>query len=145
MQGTAAQVDSIGLQGNECGRGLGVRAGEVDHLAPLRADRQGIHHHIELACLEPRDQAVPILGDDRATGFHALAQDLGHLRLEAIERAVWQGAVPGFVNALRGDLDVVPLLGVGVQRETGNQHHQRAGGESSFFVVHLLILRCEAR
>ena len=95
--------------------GVGLR--EVDLLLALVGDRHAVHDDVELARLEPRDHAVPILGDDLALEARALAEVHHQVRLEADDLAARVGQVPGLVGPFHADDDGLPVLGESGRRE----------------------------
>ena len=92
--------------------GVGLR--EVDLLLALVGDRHPVHDDVELARLQPRDHAVPVLGDDLALEARALAEIHHQIGLEADDLAARVGQVPGLVGPFHADDDGLPVLGESV-------------------------------
>ena len=81
-----------------------VFVGEVDLLLALVGDRHRRDDGVELAGLQRRDDAVPILGDEFALDLHLLAKRVGDVDVEAFELAVGGQVVEGRIGAFGADL-----------------------------------------
>ncbi len=81
-----------------------VFVGEVDLLLALVGDRHRGDDGVELAGLQRRDDAVPILRDELAGHLHLRAERVGDVDVEAFELAVGGQVVEGRVGAFGADL-----------------------------------------
>jgi hypothetical protein len=79
---------------------------EVDDFEPLVGDEHARHDHVELADGQRRNEAVPILGNDRAFDLHAFTKIFRQLHFHAVGLAIGGGEIPRRIGTLRryGDL-----------------------------------------
>src|SRR5690606_34017031 len=82
---------------------------------------------VELARLQCRNDAIPVLRDEGALGLHLRAEGLGDVDVEAFQLAVRSQVVEGRVGAFGADADLHRILGV--RRAHGERNCRRREGE----------------
>ncbi|MCY1365832.1 hypothetical protein D9M69_527000 [compost metagenome] len=120
-------LDVAAFLHHEARRGVVVLDGEIDVLLAVVSDGHGRQDGVDFLDLQRRDQAVELLFDPGALGFHLLAQRIADIHVETGEFAVrgfhreWR--VAGFdTDANR--LGVFGHGGQGQHRQCqGTEHH----------------------
>ena len=97
-------VDGRVLGRGDCRRRVVIFLGEVDLLGAFRRDRHRCDDRVELAGLQRRDDAVPILRDELAGHLHLRAERIGDVDVEAFELAVGGQVVERRIGAFGADL-----------------------------------------